>query len=181
MDEEEIIPQEPTWPKFSGSAIVLDAVGTLYTPGEYGAEGEVITAPEVLPGYHINATKPVAEWAEFKVTPSTPRRGFSGCPTYYYSFADEDEFNNSPADLDAETVQIPGMITSWQLSKALIDMGVISEVEAFAETAENPLIKYGWQKATSYARNDPVVLAAQAGLGWTDEQVDQLFLVASGL
>ena len=100
MNEEEIIPQEPTWPVFSGTAIVLDVVGTLYTPGVYDAEGEVVTPPEALPGYHINATRPVAEWAAFTVAPSVARRGFSGAPTYYYRFADEEEFNNSPANLD---------------------------------------------------------------------------------
>ena len=181
MSEIEITPQEPTWPKYSGKTITLDVIGTLYAQGEYDSEGEVIVVPEVLPGYHINATKPVAEWIAFKVSPTTPRRVFGGNETHYYTFQDEAEFLNTPADLNTVAIQVPSMITSWQLSKALIAMGVISDVEAFAETAENPLIKYGWQKATSYARYDAVVLAAQAGLGWTDEQVDQLFIIASGL
>jgi hypothetical protein len=98
--EEEIIQQGPTWPKFSGTAIVLDVVGTLYNPGVYA--GEEITPPEALPGYHINATKPVTEWELFKVVPELPRRVFGGHETHYYRFADEQEFNNSPADLDGE-------------------------------------------------------------------------------
>lgn len=71
-------------------------------------------------------------------------------------------------------------VTSWQLTRALIETGMIAAVEALvAAPATNPLIKYGWNKATTYNRRDPVVLAAQAGMGLTDAQVDGLFALAA--
>lgn len=71
-------------------------------------------------------------------------------------------------------------VTSWQLTKALIETGMIAAVESLvAAPTTDPLIKYGWNKATTYNRHDPVVLAAQAGMGLTDAQVDGLFALAA--
>lgn len=70
-------------------------------------------------------------------------------------------------------------ITSWQLTQALIELGLIGAVETLVATTTDPLIKYGWAKATVYSRHDPVVLAAQAGMGLSDAQVDALFLLAA--
>jgi len=85
----------------------------------------------------------------------------------------------SPIDLPHVADAIPD-VTSWQLTQALIETGMIAAVEALvAAPATNPLIKYGWNKATTYNRRDPVVLAAQAGMGLTDAQVDGLFALAA--
>lgn len=70
-------------------------------------------------------------------------------------------------------------ITSWQLTQALIELGLIGAVEALVAATADPYIKYGWQQATTYTRRDPVVLAAQAGMGLSDAQVDALFLLAT--
>lgn len=70
-------------------------------------------------------------------------------------------------------------ITSWQLTQALIELGLIAAVETLVATTTDPYIKYGWQQATTYTRRDPVVLAAQAGMGLSDAQVDALFLLAA--
>jgi hypothetical protein len=80
----------------------------------------------------------------------------------------------SPVD----SVSIPD-VTSWQLTQALIETGMIAAVESLVATTADPLIKYGWSKATTYNRRDPVVLAAQAGMGLTDAQVDGLFALAA--
>lgn len=70
-------------------------------------------------------------------------------------------------------------ITSWQLTQALIELGMIGAVESLIASTTDPYIKYGWQQATIYSRNDPVVIAAKTGLGMTDEEVDALFLFAA--
>ena len=85
-----VISIDPIWPKYSGKTISLDVIGTLY----------VDDAP--LAGYHVNATRPVAEWAHLEVTPTSPTRVFGGCETHFYVFASEEEFLSSPADLDAQ-------------------------------------------------------------------------------
>ena len=85
----------------------------------------------------------------------------------------------SPIDMPAVAEAIPD-VTSWQLTKALIETGMIAAVESLvAAPTTDPLIKYGWNKATTYNRHDPVVLAAQAGMGLTDAQVDGLFALAA--
>lgn len=70
-------------------------------------------------------------------------------------------------------------ITSWQLTQALIELGLIAAVEALVAATADPYIKYGWQQATVYSRRSPFVLAAQAALGMSDAAADQLFLLAA--
>ena len=83
----------------------------------------------------------------------------------------------SPIDPPAVAIAIPD-VTSWQLTQALIATNAIAAVEAFVAATDDPLIKYGWLKAGTYSRNNAVVMAAQIGMGWTDAQVDALFLLA---
>lgn len=54
----------------------LDVIGAITRGGEWDPEtGDVITPPEVLPGWHVNFRGDVpAEWAEYAVTPITPVR-----------------------------------------------------------------------------------------------------------
>jgi hypothetical protein len=57
----------------------IDVIGTIAQGGEYGSEmGEVIVAPEVLPGWHVNyiGTLP-ANWETALVTPVLPYRVFA--------------------------------------------------------------------------------------------------------
>ena len=56
----------------------LDVIGTISTGGEYDLEtGEVITPPEVLPGWHVNYMGELPEeWKDYVVTPEQPVRVF---------------------------------------------------------------------------------------------------------
>ena len=84
--------------------ISLDIIGTIYTPGTFDSEGEVLKAAVALLGYHVNTTEPVSEWAAFECAPITPRRVFGGHTTVFYSFVDEAEFlaQRTHAGLDAK-------------------------------------------------------------------------------
>ena len=57
----------------------IDVVGTITRGGEYDPEtGDVIVAPEVLDGWHVNFAGVLPEtWAEFVVTPADPYRVFA--------------------------------------------------------------------------------------------------------
>ena len=55
----------------------LAVLGTLYRPGRYGPGGEILAAPEPLPGYHANLRwledgQPPAELLALAVYPATP-------------------------------------------------------------------------------------------------------------
>lgn len=56
----------------------LDVVGTISRGGEWDEEGNVITPPEVLDGWHVNYVGEVPEgWEPFIVTPEQPVRVFA--------------------------------------------------------------------------------------------------------
>ena len=53
----------------------LDIVGTITRGGEWNDEGNVITPPEVLDGWHINYRGEVPDgWEQYAVWPENPAR-----------------------------------------------------------------------------------------------------------
>jgi len=57
----------------------IDVVGTITRGGEYDPEtGEVIVAPTVLDGFHVNYSGDLPEaWEEYVVAPEQPYRVFA--------------------------------------------------------------------------------------------------------
>lgn len=57
----------------------LDIIGTIYEGGEWDEEGNVITPPTQLPGYHVNMIGPTPEgFRPFVIRrPKKPYRVFS--------------------------------------------------------------------------------------------------------
>ena len=57
----------------------IDCIGTITRGGEYDPEtGEVIVAPTVLDGWHVNFAGELPEtWAELVVEPAAPYRVFA--------------------------------------------------------------------------------------------------------
>ena len=61
--------------------------------GVYDEEtGEVITAPTILEGYHVNTTEAIEGADEYRVSPTVPRVVYAGVETFFYCFPDEDTF-----------------------------------------------------------------------------------------
>jgi hypothetical protein len=60
----------------------LDEIGTIYEGGSFSPEGEVITPPVALTGWHVNSITlaPVA-WDAYLVIVNSPARAFLGGPT----------------------------------------------------------------------------------------------------
>jgi len=74
-DDDELITASHTF--------AIDEVGTIHEGGTYGPDGEVITAPVVLSGWHVNliaADAPEA-WDQYLVVVNSPSRVFLGGPT----------------------------------------------------------------------------------------------------
>ena len=56
----------------------LNVIGTISRGGEWDEEGNVITEPTVLDGWHVNYVGELpAGWEAFEVTPSNPYRIFA--------------------------------------------------------------------------------------------------------
>ncbi|UYE97342.1 hypothetical protein [Cyanophage S-TIM54] len=61
------------------SAHAIDVIGTLYNDdGVYDEEGEVITPPTVMPGWHVNYLGDLPDgWGDYEVSPESPHRIFA--------------------------------------------------------------------------------------------------------
>lgn len=58
------VPDEDGSPKrMAADGVNLSTIGTVYEGGEWGADGAVITAPTVVPGWHVNLrlARPLSE------------------------------------------------------------------------------------------------------------------------
>ena len=69
-------PERPLGEVLASHRHALAVLGTLYRPGRYGPGGEILAAPEPLPGYHANLRwldgQPPAEMLALAVYPATP-------------------------------------------------------------------------------------------------------------
>jgi hypothetical protein len=66
----------------SSHTFAVDELGTIYQGGEYGPDGEVITAPTALPGHHVNTLNLAPEaWDQYLVVVNSPSRIFAGGAT----------------------------------------------------------------------------------------------------
>jgi hypothetical protein len=66
------------------------------TSGTYDDEGNELTAPTYISGFHVNTTSEVADWSDYLCDPqpSTPMRVYAGgVVPVCYSLPDEDTFN----------------------------------------------------------------------------------------
>lgn len=57
----------------------IDVIGVLYNDdGVYNEEGEVITPPTPLDGWHVNGLGNLPQgWSEYEITPEQPKRIFA--------------------------------------------------------------------------------------------------------
>ena len=66
----------------SSHTFAVDELGVIHQGGEYGPEGEVITAPTALTGWHVNTIGLAPEaWDQYLVVVNSPSRIFAGGAT----------------------------------------------------------------------------------------------------
>ena len=160
--------------------IQIDEIGTLYD-----APVDEETPAVALPGYHVNSTYPVAEWAAYKVTPATPRRIFGGIPTYFYTFASQAEYESLPADLTVTPPVVPQTLSRAQAKLALLGAGLLGAVQpaidAVPDATMRAAMQIEWDDRLTFERSNPTLIALATGLGMTSEQLDQLFIAGATL
>lgn len=71
-------------------------------------------------------------------------------------------------------------VSAWQIRKALNQLGWRDDLEAFVAQADLTT-KDGWLTAKEFERTDPFVIGAGVVLGKSEEQMDQLFILADTL
>lgn len=88
-------------------------------------------------------------------------------------------------DRPSTTSSAPQAVSMRQARLALLQAGMLATVDqviaGITPTEAQQRIKVEWDYATEVARNWPTLLALQPALGLTDEQVDDLFVLAATL
>lgn len=75
---------------------------------------------------------------------------------------------------------VPSSITNFQARAALMQAGLFDQGDAAAKAAGG-VAHQAWEYGNVFERNSPTIAALAAGLGLSAKQVDDLFVVASGL
>lgn len=182
-------------------------IGTIYNnDGEYDEEGNVITDPTVMEGYHVNTTTKLVGLDDYLVTPEVPRQVFAGVPTFFYSFPDEAFWLGLGEEVDevwtlkpeyipvaehpegstpVSSTGVPLVVTKRQGRQQLILMGLLDSVQtaidSIADTTQRLLVQSFWDDSIQYERYHPQMLQLAQAVGLTDEQMDQAFIAASQL
>ena len=171
---------------------MIDIIGIITEPGIYDTEGNEITPPVALEGFHVNSIILMPDMEPYQITPTTPRRVFAGAETFCLKFADRaewlalgyettDEDGNQVINDSALVVEYhkqqkrKNMIVGpYQIRKTLRDTGLIDAVQTFVNSAD-PEIQEAWQYSTEFKRLDPMIVAALDALGIDNDTADQLF------
>lgn len=68
------------------------------------------------------------------------------------------------------------VVSKFQGKAALLAAGILPDVEALvADPATDPLVVLAWQDVTEFRRLSPMIAGIASALGWSDEQLDDLF------
>ena len=81
---------------------------------------------------------------------------------------------------DPEPIQVPQIVTIRQAKLALLQAGLLDDVDAAVAQADG-VTQIEWEYATEVERSWPTLLTIQAALGLSEQQVDDLFIVAASL
>jgi len=77
---------------------------------------------------------------------------------------------------------VPESVTRFQALAALELDGKLDAVEALMADPVTPkLARLAYHNALNFERASPTIATMSAALGWTNEYVDQLFIVADGI
>jgi hypothetical protein len=79
----------------------------------------------------------------------------------------------------APTPYVPQAVTAYQARVALLNEGLLDDVEQAVGALPDLKIKLAWHHALHFERNSPAIAAVAQYLNLTSEQVDNLFLEAS--
>src|SRR5690554_4724424 len=69
-------------------------------------------------------------------------------------------------------------VTRFQAKAALMQAGLLDDIEAAVAASADPLVELAWKEA-SFERLSPFVAQMQASINLTDEQLDELFDLAA--
>ena len=71
--------------------------------------------------------------------------------------------------------------TKYKFRMALLNIGLLDDIESFIAATEDKAVKIAWQYADEYRTDDPLVLGMGYALGKTDDEIRAVFELANTL
>lgn len=70
-------------------------------------------------------------------------------------------------------------VTRFQARAALMQAGLLGDVEAAVAASDDPFIHLAWAESVEFPRASPTIATLAAAIGLSDAEIDQLFIAAS--
>ena len=83
-----------------------------------------------------------------------------------------------PADPIPEPVLLA---TKYKFRLALLELGLLDDIESFVAATEDRRVKIAWQYADVYQSDDPLAVGLGYALGKTDAEIQAVFELANTL
>lgn len=74
---------------------------------------------------------------------------------------------------------VPEKVSARQIRLAMYDIGILDIIESDIQSYFSTDVKLAWKYATEFYRNDPMLVTMAPTLGLSEEQIDQLFILAN--
>jgi hypothetical protein len=170
-------------------SFTLDIIGTIYEP--ISKDGDT---PEPIQGFHVNSTNLLVGLSDYQIIPETPRRVFSGATTYFYTFMNEAEaktlLNYTKVGEDSyeyfpefiPEIEVPDRIKSSSGLLVLAQLDKYDQVVDYMGSPEATIAeKIIFDREPYWYRNDDLVKAMSIMFKLSEQEVDNLFIMADSL
>lgn len=155
--------------------VAVQAIGQAFRATGNTIDADGISTPEMepVPGWHVMLSSPVADLAQYEIQPDYPLPVFAG------------------SDLPPPAPAVPPEVARWQAKLALMHQvdgqGVslwdrLQQLrESLTDAGQQTMLDAAMNEVMNWRRSSPTVAWAAQQLGLTEQQVDDLFMVAAAL
>lgn len=85
----------------------------------------------------------------------------------------------TPPPVPVPVKEVPEFISKYQAKMALLQVGLYEQVEVYVANSNDYALKISWYDATNFYRNNQFIAGLAVEFNLTEEQVDNLFILAS--
>lgn len=154
-------------------------------------EGEVITPATPMAGYHLNTSAKLEGLDSYLSTPTTPKVKLNTEKQYFYTFADEVEFNSLclvddefNTTLFVPNVPVPNSVQARQAHAILIIRGLRQDIIDSFDLLDEPerrLALNDFNNSNEFERHNSRLVTQALNMGMTNDDIDNLFIEAAKL
>ena len=105
----------------------------------------------------------------------------------FTEYTNENNVVHTVAEQEAAAIEadrkskVPTVVTIRQARLALLQSGLLDDIDAAIAASTDRALKIEWEFATEFRRDWPALISVQSVLGLADPQVDDLFVLAATL